>query len=190
MLLFGDTNPSGKLPVSFDRRFEENAVSRSYYADPAESKKVTYSEGVFVGYRHYDKAGVQPLFPFGYGLSYTTFVYSNLSIVPQSGNLNEPVTVAFDVVNAGRVEGAEVAELYVGDAHTSVPRPVRELKGFAKVDLKPGESKHVSLTLDRRAFSYYDVENKDWAAQPGDFTIWVGGSSDNLPLKRRFQLTQ
>ena len=110
--------------------------------------------------------------------------------MPQSGNLNEPVTVAFDVVNAGRVEGAEVAELYVGDAHTSVPRPVRELKGFAKVDLKPGESKHVSLTLDRRAFSYYDVENKDWAAQPGDFTIWVGGSSDNLPLKRRFQLTQ
>jgi beta-glucosidase len=146
------------------------------------------NEGVFVGYRHYDRAGVKPLFPFGYGLSYTSFAYNNLSVTPQSGNLNEPVRVSFDVANTGRVEGAEVAELYVSDAHANVPRPIKELKGFAKVDLKPGESRHVSLTLDRRAFSYYDEQKKDWTAQSGDFTILVGGSSGNTPLKGTFVL--
>ena len=100
-----------------------------------------YTEGVFVGYRHFDKSSTKPLFPFGYGLSYTTFAYSHLSVSPQSGNLNQPVTVIFDVVNTGSREGAEVAELYVGDGHSSVPRPIKELKGFAKVNLKPGETK-------------------------------------------------
>ena len=188
-LLFGEMSPSGKLPVSFERRFEDNAVSKSYYADPPESKKVKYTEGVFVGYRHFDKSSTKPLFPFGYGLSYTTFAYSHLSVSPQSGNLNQPVTVIFDVVNTGSREGAEVAELYVGDGHSSVPRPIKELKGFAKVNLKPGETKRVMLTLDRRAFSYYDVQQKDWKADPGEFTILVGGSSDNTPLKGTFTIT-
>src|SRR4029453_18545748 len=126
---------------------------------------------------------------FGYGLSYTTFNYSHLSVTPQSGNMSEPVTVLFDVTNSGQCEGAEVAEGYVGDMHSSVPRPTKELKGFAKLNLKPGETKRVMLTLDRRAFSYYFVQSKGWKAEPGEFTILVGGSSDNTQLRGTFTLT-
>jgi beta-glucosidase len=187
-VLFGQENPSGKLPVTFDRRLEDSAVAHSYYADPRESKKVKYSEGIFVGYRHYDKTGSKPAFPFGYGLSYTTFKYSNLAVTPQSGDLSSPITVAFDVTNTGSREGAEVAELYVGQSHARVPRPVKELKGFSKVTLKPGETRHVQISLDRRAFSYYDVDKKDWTADPGEFAVLVGGSSDNTPLRGAFVL--
>jgi beta-glucosidase len=187
-LLFGEVSPSGKLPVTFDRRFEDSAVFKSYYADPPESKQVKYSEGVFVGYRHYDKLGTKPAFPFGHGLSYTTFSYRNLSVTPSSGKLNLPVTVSFEVTNTGAREGAEIAELYVGEAHASVPRPVKELKGFAKINLKPGETRTVTITLDRRAFSYYDVQKKDWTAQPGEFSILVGGSSADTPLRETFTL--
>jgi beta-glucosidase len=187
-VLFGQANPSGKLPVTFDRRLEESAVAHSYYPDPPESKKLKYSEGIFVGYRHYDKTGSKPAFPFGYGLSYTTFKYSNLAITPQSGDLSSPVAVAFDVTNTGTREGAEVAELYVGQLHARVPRPIKELKGFAKVNLKPRETRHVLIALDRRAFSYYDVNKKDWTAEPGEFSILVGGSSDNTPLRGAFVL--
>jgi beta-glucosidase len=187
-ILFGEVNPSGKLPVTFDRNLEESAVAHSYYADPPESKKVKYSEGVFVGYRHYDKAKSKPAFPFGYGLSYTAFKYNNLSVTPQSADLSSPVVVTFDVTNSGARYGAEVAEVYVGDTHARVPRPVKELKGFSKVVLKPGETRHVQVPLDRRAFSYYDVDKKDWAATPGEFAILVGGSSDNTPLRGTFVL--
>ena len=187
-VLFGHANPSGKLPVTFDRRFEDSAVFHTYYADPPESKKVKYSEGVFLGYRHYDKAGSKNAFPFGYGLSYTTFKYGNLSVTPQSGTLESPVVVAFDVTNTGSREGAEAAEVYVGDGHARVPRPVKELKGFSKLRLKPGETQHVQVSLDRRAFSYYNVDKEDWTADPGDFTILVGGSSDNTPLRGSFSL--
>src|SRR6202040_621769 len=114
-----------------------------------------------------------PLFAFGYGLSYTTFGYSNLSVTPNRGALSEAITVSFDVRNTGHREGAEVAELYVGDSHASVPRPVKELKGFAKVQLKPGETKRVTISLDQRAFSYYDVSMSAWKAEPGDFSILV-----------------
>jgi len=189
-LLFGEFSPSGKLPVSFERRFEDNAVFKSYYADPPESKKVKYTEGVFVGYRHFGKSNTKPLFAFGHGLSYTAFHYSHLSVTPQSGNLSEPVTVLFDVSNRGQREGAEVAEVYVVDPHAGLPRPIKELKGFAKVNLKPGETKRVMLTLDRRAFSYYNVPSREWRADPGEFTILIGGSSDNTPLKGAFTLSQ
>ena len=187
-ILFGDVSPSGKLPVTFDRTLDESAVAHSYYAEPPQSKKVKYSEGVFVGYRHYDKAGSKPAFPFGYGLSYTTFKYGNLSLSPQSSDLDGPVNVSFDVTNTGSREGAEVAEVYVGDTHARVPRPVKELKGFSKVLLKPGETRHVQVSLDRRAFSYYDVDKKAWMAAPGEFTVLVGGSSDNTPLGGAFVL--
>ncbi len=187
-VLFGQANPSGKLPVTFDRRLEESAVAHSYYPDPPESKKLKYSEGIFVGYRHYDKTGTKPAFAFGYGLSYTTFKYSNLAITPRSGDLSSPINVAFDVTNAGTREGAEVAELYVGQSHARVPRPIKELKGFAKVNLKPGETRHLQIALDRRAFSYYDVDKKDWTVDPGEFAIMVGGSSDNTPLRGAFVL--
>lgn len=188
-VLFGDYSPSGKLPASFERRWEDNPAFNSYYPPKGESR-VKYSEGVFVGYRYYDRSETKPQFPFGFGLSYTTFAYSNLSVSPATGNLNTPVTVAFDVKNTGHREGAEVAELYVGDSHASVPRPVKELKGFAKVDLKPGESKRVTVKLDRRAFSFYDVAKKDWITEPGEFAILVGGSSDEIDLRGKFTLAQ
>jgi beta-glucosidase len=187
-LLFGDYSPSGKLPASFERRWEDNPTFHSYYPEKSE-KRVQYSEGVFLGYRYFDRSETKPLFAFGYGLSYTTFGYKNLSVSPQTGNLNEPVTVSFDLKNTGHREAAEVAELYVGESHPSVPRPVKELKGFAKVNLKPGESKRVTLKLDRRAFSFYDVKKNDWTAEAGEFTILVGGSSDNIQLRDKFTLT-
>jgi beta-glucosidase len=188
-ILFGDYSPSGKLPTSFERRWEDNPTFHSYYPEKG-GHKVAYSEGVFLGYRHYDRSTTKPRFAFGYGLSYSTFEYSKLSVTPQKGNLNEPITVSFDVKNTGHREAAEVAELYVGDTHASVPRPAKELKGFVKVSLTPGEIKRVTLTLDRRAFSFYDVTKKDWSAEPGDFTILVGGSSDSIQLQGKFTLTR
>jgi beta-glucosidase len=187
-ILFGDYSPSGKLPASFERRWEDNPTFHSYYPEK-DTNRVQYSEGVFVGYRHFDRSETKPLFAFGYGLSYTTFRYSNLSVTPHAGSLNHPVTVSFDVANTGDREGAEVAELYVGESHPSVPRPVKELKGFAKVNLKPGATKHVTLTLERRAFSFYDVKKNEWSADAGEFTVLVGGSSDKIQLQGKFTLT-
>jgi beta-glucosidase len=178
-LLFGEFNPSGRLPISIERHWKDNAVHNSYYPKDGE-KKVEYSEGLFVGYRHFDKSGIKPLFPFGYGLSYTTFAFKNLTVSPASGD--QPITVAFDVSNTGARSGAEVAQVYVGDRHAKVPRPVKELKGFAKVELNPGESKRVQIMLDRRAFSYYDVENHSWTVAPGEFDIYVARSSAEIEL--------
>ena len=186
-ILFGEYSPSGKLPASFERRWEDNPTYKSYYPAPGEMA-VKYSEGIFVGYRGYDKSGVKPMFPFGFGLSYTTFAYKNLSISPTQGDLAQPVKVSFDVTNTGHRKGAEVAELYVGDAHAKVPRPAKELKGFARVELEPSETRRVTLALDRRAFSYYDVDKKDWVADPGKFEILVGGSSDKLQVRSAFTL--
>jgi beta-glucosidase len=178
-LLFGEFNPSGRLPISIERRWEDNAAHNSYYPKDGE-KKVEYSEGLFVGYRHFDKSGIKPLFPFGYGLSYTTFAFKNLTISPASSD--QLVRVGFDVSNTGTRSGAEVAQVYVGDKHAKVPRPVKELKGFARVELNPGETKHVQVTLDRRAFSYYDVKNHGWTVAPGDFDIYVARSSAEIEL--------
>lgn len=186
-ILFGDYSPSGKLPASFERRWEDNAALHSYYPEKG-GKRVQYSEGVFVGYRHFDRSTIKPLFAFGYGLSYTTFAYSNLSVTPRDGSLNEPLTVSFDVTNTGPREGAEIAELYVGDPHASVPRPVKELKGFARVNLKPQEAKHVAIRLVRRSFAFYDVDKKDWNAEPGEFLLLVGSSSEDIRLKGSFAL--
>lgn len=177
-LLFGDYSPSGKLPVTFDRDWKDNATHDSYY--PAEgTKDVKYTEGVFLGYRHYDKTSTKPLFPFGYGLTYSTFKYSNLKV---SGNDSSNVQVSFDLTNTGDREAADVAELYVSDPHASVPRPQKELKGFSKVNLKPGESKTITLMLDPRSFSFYDVAGKKWKVEPGEFGILVGNSSEDIAL--------
>lgn len=186
-IVFGDVSPSGKLPASFERRWQDNATYNSYYAKD-NSKHVAYTEGVFLGYRHFDKSDVKPLFPFGYGLSYTTFKYSNLNVSPASFSGDQPVTVSFDLTNTGQREGAEVGEVYVSDGHSPVPRPVKELKGFGKVDLKPGETKTVTVTLNRRAFSYYDVGKKGWTATPGGFGILVGSSSANIELNGKVTL--
>jgi beta-glucosidase len=180
-ILFGDYSPSGKLPASFERRWEDNATYNSYYPEQKGGKRVSYKEGIFLGYRHFDRSSVKPLFPFGFGLSYTTFKYTNLKIAPPDAGGS--VHISFDVANSGTREGAEVAEVFVGDSHSVVPRPLKELKGFAKVKLKPGEKRTVEVTLDRRSFSYFDVAAKDWKAEPGAFQILVGSSSQNIELK-------
>jgi beta-glucosidase len=180
-MLFGEYSPSGKLPVSFERRWQDNGAHDSYYPRGVE-KKVAYAEGSFLGYRHFDKAGVKPLFPFGFGLSYTTFAYKNLSIIPAHAAGDQTVSVSFDVTNTGHRAGSEVAEVYVGETHSSVPRPVKELKGFQKVRLDAGESRHVTITLDRRAFAYYNVEKHDWTVDAGEFSVSVGSSSEQIEL--------
>jgi beta-glucosidase len=184
-LLFGDYSPSGKLPVTLERRWEDNPAHGTYYPK-GNDKKVPYTEGVFVGYRGYDKSGVKPWFPVGYGLSYTTFAYKNLAVSPASASGD--IEVRFDVTNTGSRAGAEVAEVYVGDRHSSVPRPLKELKGFARVNLGAGETRQVSVTLDRRAFSYYDVKRHDWTVEPGDFDLSVGGSSAQIELSGKAAL--
>ena len=188
-ILFGDYSPSGKLPISFERRREDSPVHDSYYP-PAGTKRIAYKEGIFLGYRYFDRSNVKPLFSFGFGLSYTTFEYSHLKIAPSSNDTGTIVSVSFNLRNTGSREGAEVAQLYVGDSHASVPRPVKELKGFARVDLKPGETKRVTLGLDRRAFSFYSVAKHDWTAEPGEFSILVGGSSSQIALQVKFALTK
>jgi beta-glucosidase len=180
-LLFGDFSPSGKLPVTFERRAEDGATFGSYAPD--KDLKVRYSEGVFLGYRHFDKLGTKPLFPFGHGLSYTMFGYANLTVAPTALTGDGTVKVAFDIRNQGRREGAEVAQVYVGDRHAPVPRPPKELKGFVKVKLAPGQNKRVEVVLDRRAFSYYDVGAKGWKVAPGDFEILVGSSAEQIALR-------
>jgi beta-glucosidase len=188
-ILLGDTNPSGHLPATFERRWEDNPAHDSYY--PAEgTNRVEYREGVFVGYRGYEKNGTHPLFPFGHGLSYTTFKYSNLKVSPVAGGAGEGsrYEVSFEVKNTGSREGADVAQVYVGDSHARVPRPPKELKGFAKVSLRPGESRHVTVTLDRRALSYYDASAKAWRAEPGDFEVLVGRSSEQIELRGKLTL--
>ena len=185
-LLFGDYSPSGKLPMTFDRKWEDNASHDSYY--PASgTNDVKYSEGIFLGYRHYDKIGEKPLFPFGFGLSYSTFKYSNLAV---EGSDSSNVKVSFDLTNTGSREAADVAELYVSDGHASVPRPPKELKGFSRVELKSGETKTVNLTLDSRSFSYYDVGSKKWKVEPGEFGILVGDSSEDIALHGSVNLTR
>lgn len=177
-ILFGDINPSGRLPVTFERRWEDNPVHDSYYPEPG-TNRVVYKEGVFVGYRGYERSGTKPLFPFGFGLSYTTFSYTNLSIKPLSNNESGPrYEISFDVKNTGTREGADVAQVYVGDKQTRVPRPAKELKGFVKVNLRPGETRRVLVVLDGRALSYYEVKSKQWRAEPGDFNVFVGRSSE------------
>jgi beta-glucosidase len=190
-ILFGDVNPSGHLPVSFERRWEDNPVHDTYYPE-AGAKQVVYKEGVFVGYRGYEHNGKKPLFPFGHGLSYTTFVYSNLSVVPgvPKGGKVWSAEVSFEVTNTGKREGAEVAQVYVADKHAKLPRPAKELKGFSKVVLKPGEKRRVKLTLDERALSYYDVDSKQWRAEPGQFEVLVGSSSDSIQLQGKLTLSK
>ena len=164
--------------------WEDNPAHDNYYPNAGE-KKTEYKEGVFIGYRYFDKAAVQPRFPFGYGLSYTTFAYKNLSITPAVATGDEVVTVTFEVTNTGNRAGSEVAEVYVGEPHGSVPRPAKELKGFAKIQLNAGESRRLSLALDRRAFAYYNVVSHNWAVDAGDFNVYVGASSAKIGLVGR-----
>ncbi len=190
-ILFGDVNPSGRLPVTFERRWEDNPAHDSYYPD-ASTNRITYKEGLFIGYRGYEHNGMKPLFPFGYGLSYTTFRYNNLNVTQadtKSGSLSSwTCLVSFDVTNTGRRQGAEVAQVYVANTHSKTPRPAKELKGFVKVNLRAGETRRVTVTLDRRAFSYYDINLQQWRVEPDNFDILVGSSVEQILLKGRLAL--
>ena len=179
-ILFGDANPCGKLPETFPLKLEDNP-SYLYYG--GEGDVTEYREGVFVGYRYYDKKKMDVLFPFGFGLSYTTFEYSGLKLSAEKIRDTEALTVTLTVKNTGSRAGKAVVQLYVGDAESTPLRPVRELKGFAKTALQPGESKEVSFTLDKRAFAYWNRQIHDWHVETGVFTIEAGDSSRGLPLK-------
>lgn len=179
-LLFGAANPSGKLAETFPVKLSDNP---SFLNFPGEGDKVEYKEGLFVGYRYYDAKEVKPLFPFGFGLSYTQFEYSCLKVDKQRFKDNESVTVKVSVKNTGDRAGKEIVQLYIRDAQTGVIRPQKELKGFEKVDLQPGEQQTVAFLLDKRAFAYYNIEIKDWHVQTGTFDILIGKSSRDIVLK-------
>ncbi len=185
-VLTGKTNPSGRLPVSMERSWSDNPTFASYYdRSKAVHKRVTYSEGVFVGYRGYERNGVAPRFAFGYGLSYTSFDYSNLSVEPLGGHR---VKVSFDVTNTGKCDGKEVAQVYVGDCGASVPRPAKELKHYAKISVPKGRTEHVELVLTEEAFGFYDIDAKRFVVEAGEFAICVGGSSDDIRLSGKVVL--
>ncbi len=189
-ILFGVQNPEGKLPDSFAKRWEENPTFNSYYPQdktPTSQPQIHYTEGVFLGYRYFDspsvdKANVQPRFPFGFGLSYTTFAFSGLHLSRTTMHADDPLMVTLTVRNTGKVAGAEVAQVYVGENNPALPRPAYELKAFLKVRMQPGESRTLSLPLNRRSFAYWSEQDHNWKVDPGVFTIYAGDSSASLPL--------
>jgi len=207
-ILFGKHDPEGRLPVSFDRTWPDNPSYKDYYPVKGDDTTlhvtevghppvtytiphVKYEDKLMVGYRYWTTTGKKPLFPFGYGLSYTTFRISHLQAPSLStvGTIDpNGIPVSFDVTNTGSVEGAEVAQLYISDPSATVSRPERELKGFAKVRLAPGETKHVTLTLDARSFSYWDEATHGWKIDPGKFVLRVGDSSQDTPLQHEITL--
>ena len=197
-VLFGAANPSGKLPVTFPKRFEDSPAAANY---PGKNLKVHYAEGIYVGYRYFDTKNVTPQFPFGFGLSYTTFAYSNLMVGTEiePNKPNGPITtgpakltgnwvVTADIKNTGSRAGAEVVQLYIHDVHSKIDRPVHELKGFERVELQPGETKTVHFVVDRTALSYWSPEEKTWVAEPGEFEVQIGASSRDIRLKGTLNL--
>jgi beta-glucosidase len=177
-LIFGESNPSGKLSVSIPK--SEDQYPKDHWGSVT---NINYNEDVFVGYRYFDENKIEPQFPFGYGLSYTTFSYGEPKLSTQSPKVGEPVTVSVDVTNSGQRAGAEVVQLYVHQEKPSVPRPPKELKGFQKIFLKPGETKTVTLPLDNRSFAYFSEQKNDWVVEPGKFDILIGSSSRDIRQK-------
>jgi beta-glucosidase len=182
-ILFGQAEPSGRLPVSFPRRIEDTPAHGWYPGDA----EVTYGEGLFVGYRHYDRAAAAPMFPFGHGLTYTRFAYSNL-VAPEEATAEDGVEVSFTLANVGQRRGKETAQLYVRPRGPSVERPVKELKGFAKVELAPEESRVVRLRLGARDFSFWDPARNRWVAEPGSYDLLIGGSAADIELQGSVRL--
>lgn len=185
-ILFGDVNPSGKLPFTFPVKLEDNAaIATGGYST---GDFVTYHEGLFVGYRWVDKQKVKPLFPFGFGLSYTTFAYGKPTIDKKSMSVNETITVSIPVKNTGKREGKEIVQLYVSDKKSYLVRPMKELKGFQKVTLAPGEEKVVSFTIDKSALSFFDDKKHEWVTESGEFEALIGASSADIKGKVKFEL--
>ena len=185
-LLYGDVNPSGKLAETWPLRLEDNP---SYLNFPGEDGVVEYREGIYIGYRYYDKKKMDVRFPFGYGLSYTTFEYSDIKADKAAMQDTDTLTVSVRVKNTGSRKGKEAVQLYVRDEESTVGRPVRELKGFCKVELEPGEEKEVTFTLDKRAFAYYEPKIQDWFVESGVFHIEIGSSSRDIRAELPVEVT-
>ncbi|KAI5827683.1 glycoside hydrolase family 3 protein [Schizophyllum commune Tattone D] len=185
-VLFGNVNPSGKLALTFPKRLEDNP-SHLFFGNQGETLgRVLYNEGIYVGYRGFEKRDLAPLFPFGYGITYSSFEYSDLSLSPLSDTGD--LTVTFKIKNTSSNAGREVAQVYVTDPESTAPRPAKELKGFTKVALQPGETKAATVVLDKDAFSYYGERKASWVAEKGKFGIWVGASSADIKLKGEAEL--
>ncbi len=184
-VLFGDVNPSGKLPITFPKILSDSpahASKRTYSAGPT----VYYDEGIFVGYRHFDAKDIKPLFPFGHGLSYTTFKFDNFQLSKEQVSESDKLTVSLDLTNSGKKHRAEVVQLYVQDVDSSVERPPKELKGFKKVFLEPGEKKAVKFELDKKDLSFFDEKSNSWVAEKGEFKLLIGSSSRDIRLEGKF----
>lgn len=186
-ILFGDVNPSGKLPFSFPVKLEDNSA-HALGEFPGTKEQVNYTEGLFVGYRWHDAQNIKPLFSFGHGLSYTTFEYGKIAADKKAMTSSDKITFTVDVKNTGKREGSEIVQLYIHDLKSSLPRPIKELKGFEKVSLKPGEVKTVTFTVEKTALSYFDAGKHEWVAEPGDFEAVVGASSMDVKGKIGFKL--
>ena len=186
-ILFGDVNPSGKLPATFPKKLSDSPA-QALGAYPGTNGTVTYAEGLLVGYRWFDAKNIEPQFPFGFGLSYATFEYSNLKLVENTGTNSPLVTAQFEIRNTGATAGAEVAQLYIHQKNPRLPRPEKELKGFKKVFLKPGETQTVSIALDKGAFEFYDPAQGGWVAEKDGFEIAIGSSSRDIRLQRNLNL--
>ena len=186
-VLFGAVNPSGKLSQTFPMRLEDNPAHINY---PGENGRVHYGEGIFVGYRYYEKKRVAPLFPFGFGLSYTSFTYTNLQVHASTVTSDTVVSVNVDITNTGQYAGQEVVQVYVHDKQSTLSSPQKELKRFAKVALVPGETQTVTFTLDHSALAYWDDARHAWVAEAGEFEVLVGSSSQDIRLQAVFQLAK
>jgi beta-glucosidase len=182
-VLFGESDPSGRLPQTFPVRLQDNPTYINY---PGENGHVLYGEGIFVGYRYYEKKEVAPLFPFGHGLSYTTFEYSNLRLNGREFKPGDTIEVCMDVTNTGGRAGQEVVQVYVRDVAAKLARPTKELKAFTKISLQPGQTQTVTLTLDESALAYYDPAKPGWVAEAGEFEVHVGRSSQDIRLTAAF----
>lgn len=184
-ILLGETNPSGKLPITFPKRWEDCSAYNTYMKEDGTTR---YKDGIYVGYRHFEKNKIEPLFPFGYGLSYTTFEYRGLKLSSNEMPGNSNLIVSFNLKNTGKVKGEEIAQLYINDVKSSIDRPVKELKRFKKVSLNPGEEKTIEFELDEKALSFFDPSTKNWKAESGEFEVLIGSSSEDIKLKEMFNL--
>lgn len=184
-VLFGKVNPSGKLAETFPMKLEDTPA---FFNFPGEQGDVLYGEGIFVGYRYYDGRKIEPLFPFGFGLSYTTFEYSDLKLSSKNTTDREGLTVSVIVKNTGNVKGKEILQLYVSDIKSTLKRPEKELKKFVKIELEPGEEKTVSFNLESRDFSYFDTKRNMWIAESGEFVISAAASSRDIRLSQKVNL--
>jgi beta-glucosidase len=199
-ILSGRVNPSGKLPITIEKDFKdspgygytkgESLYTGWHWKEEMERPvyDVEYEEGVLVGYRWYETKKINPLYPFGFGLSYTSFEYKDVKISKDKFKENDEIRVSVTLTNTGKMEGSEGIQLYIEDTESSVSRPLKELKGFTKVSLKPGETRQICMLLNKKAFSFWDPETKDWFAEKGKFKIHIGSSSADIKFTKEIEL--